>query len=293
MVRTFADRRMDATSTEDISIGGGWILPGLGQDSAFIRHILANPLLADYPLAILDCDYALSPEYPCPADTEDARDVIEYVLSRPEKYDASRLTLGGFSTGGTIALGLSAAMGKEKKEDKEEWDTYEHPIKAVFTVYPEVTWLGDRDVVEVPRKTKKGLAGFVLPLWFSRYITDAHFFCPIRNSGISKAQEMRRKEELASRPIVSPLNGEMRDFSPLIVMYTAQYDHLRRDAEKLRDRFARDKGIRLHGRRIDGVGHGWDQLVKKNQVGYIEKDEIYDMAARMIATVGGLEVFMK
>jgi len=250
---------------------------------------LANPALASYPLTLLDCDYAKSPEWPCPADTEDARDAIDYVLAHPEKYDASKLTLGGFSAGATIALGLSVTMGKEARE-KAGSKSFEHPIKAVFAAYPVATWQGPRDTVKVPPQDAKGMPGMVLSPWFSKYITNAHLFSPVRNSGLSKKEEMERKEELVSRPIVSPACGEITDFSPIIVLYTAQYDHLSRDSEVLRDRFNKEPKIKLYGRKVMGVGHAWDQLVKKGQIGYKERDEAYDDAAKMIAMVGGLDV---
>jgi acetyl esterase/lipase len=276
----------------DAFLGSGWILKQLGTDAAFMRQVLANPVLASYPLTILDCDYAKSPEYPCPADIEDGRDAIDYVLAHPEKYDPNKLTIGGFSAGATIALGLSVEMGREARE-KTGSASFVHPIKAVFSVYPVATWQGPRDTVKVPPQILKGMPGMVLPLWFSKYITRAHLFSPVRNSGLSKDEEMNRKKELIARPSVSPACGETTDFSPIVVLYTAEYDHLSRETEKLRERFAQEPKIKLYGRKIIGVGHGWDQMVKKNQVGYVERGEAYDAAARMIAMVGGLDVAMK
>jgi CRISPR/Cas system CSM-associated protein Csm5 (group 7 of RAMP superfamily) len=130
----------------------------------------------------------------------------------------------------------------------------------------------------------------LLTPWFSRYITNAHLFSPVRNSGLSKKEEMERKKELVSRPIVSPACGQITDFSPTIVLYTAQYDHLSRDTEALRERFKQEPKIKLYGRKVLGVGHGWDQMVKKGKIGYKERDEAYDVAAKMIAMVGGLDV---
>lgn len=283
--------------------GSGWFLPGLGTDAAFIRQVLANPILADYPLTILDCDYAKSPEWPCPAEVEDARDAIEYVLANPELYDSKRITLSGFSAGGSIALGMSVALGKEAREkqeqeqqqpisgDNEKNVAFEHPIKAVFAVYPVATWLGERDT---PKKSplSKGIPGMILPVWFSRIITTAHLFNPKRNPKISPLEERQRKMELISRPIISPACGENRDFSPIIGIVTAEWDHLTKKSEDLRDRLRSDvdAGVEVHGETIKGVGHGWDQLVKKKQVGYKERDAAYDVAAQIIAKVGGVKV---
>lgn len=272
--------------------GSGWILPGLGTDSEFIRQVLAHPTLVDQPLTILDCDYAKSPEYPCPADGEDARDVYDYVLSHPDLYDASKITIGGFSAGGSIALGLAVELGTEARmralsEGRKEND-FVHPIKGVFSVYPVATWEGPRDVVKVPKWLKKTLPGMVLPLWFSKYITNAHLFPPRRNTGLSWDEERKRKEELAARPTVSTLNAETVDFPNVVEIWTAEYDTLMRAAEELRVKLQTERpDAKISGRKVENVGHGWDQMVKRGQLGYTERDEAYESGARMIALAIG------
>ncbi|KAG8806597.1 hypothetical protein FRC19_007149 [Serendipita sp. 401] len=273
--------------------GSGWILPGLGSDSEFIRQTLRHPSMTSYPLTILDCDYAKSPEYPCPMDAEDARDVYDYVLQNPDLYDPNKITVGGFSAGGSIALGLSVEVGHEARmrarSEGVPDEKFVHPIRAVFSVYPVATWEGPREVVRVPKEVKE-LPGMVLPLWFSKYITNAHLFPPKRNTGLSWEEEKRRKEELVHRPIVSTLNADPEDFSPIVTIYTAQYDHLMRGAEELRTKLKEESRVRVFGRKVMGVGHGWDQLVKKGQFGYAERDETYDGGARLIAMAGDVEV---
>ncbi|KAG9053374.1 hypothetical protein FS842_008287 [Serendipita sp. 407] len=249
--------------------------------------------MTSYPLTILDCDYAKSPEYPCPMDAEDARDVYDYVLQNPDLYDPHKITVGGFSAGGSIALGLSVEVGHEARmKARSEGvpdEKFVHPIRAVFSVYPVATWEGPREVVRVPKEVKE-LPGMVLPLWFSKYITNAHLFPPKRNTGLSWEEEKRRKEELVHRPIVSTLNADPEDFSPIVTIYTAQYDHLMRGAEELRTKLKEESRVRVFGRKVMGVGHGWDQLVKKGQFGYAERDETYDGGARLIAMAGDIDV---
>ncbi|KIM25091.1 hypothetical protein M408DRAFT_17406 [Serendipita vermifera MAFF 305830] len=281
--------------------GSGWVLRGLGQEAAFIRQTLTNPLLADYPLTLLDCDYAKSPEWPCPADTEDARDVYDWVLRNPNLFDSERITLGGFSAGATIALGLSVVLGEEARrqeipiDEKGAQRSFVHPIKGVYAIYPVATWQGSRSQVTVPASAKNK-PGFLLPLWFSKIIATAHLFSPEVPSSRTPAEERARKEELIARPLVSPSNTkDVRDFSPLVVLITAEYDHLTRDTEALRERLAREGpqgGVHVFGTSVKGVGHGWDEVAKKGQVGYQERTDMYDLGAKMIARVGGRELNM-
>jgi acetyl esterase/lipase len=265
---------------------------------------LANPILADYPLTLLDCDYAKSPEWPCPADTEDAQDVYEWVLNNPQLFDKERITLGGFSAGATIALGLSVVLGEEARlkgqPDVNMGDKgtplatpFTHPIKAVFAVYPAATWEGSRSQVIIPPESRSK-PGYLLPVWFSKIVTKAHFFSPVHPSKLTTVEEQARKEELIQRPVVSPAKaGVIEDFSPIIVLITAEFDHLTRDTEALRERLRNEggaAGVKVHGKMVKGVGHGWDEVVKKGQFGHKERVEVYDIGARMIARAGGLDL---
>jgi hypothetical protein len=191
-------------------------------------------------------------------------------------------------------------LGKEAREKAEkEKSKYEHPIKAVFAVYPVATWQGPRDTIK-KSPLSKGIPGMILPPWFSKVITTAHLFNPDRKvkTKISPAEERKRKEELISRPIVSPASGESRNFSPVVAIYTAEFDHLTKKSEELREKLKKDtlesenenEKVEVYGETIKGVGHGWDQLVKRNQVGYKERDAAYHVAAQIIAKIGGVSV---
>jgi acetyl esterase/lipase len=93
------------------------MIPLLGSDRGFLHHTLPNSLFAEYPLTILDCDYAKLLEWLCLADTEDAPDVYEWALQNPTLFEKEKITVGGFSAGATLALGLSVAVGTEAGND--------------------------------------------------------------------------------------------------------------------------------------------------------------------------------
>ncbi|KAG8807043.1 hypothetical protein FRC17_004675 [Serendipita sp. 399] len=271
--------------------GSGWMLPLQGQNAGFIRALLQSEELADYPLTILDCSYALSPEHPCPAYAEDGRDTYDYVLANKDKYDATKMTLSGFSAGAAIALGLSVTLGAEAREraakaGAEPTTTMVgHPIPGVIAFYPgPVTWLGDRPKVPAPPPSYKG-PGRDLPEFVQDVVTAAHFFSPSLSTKLSVEEEEARKLELASRPAISPACALDEDFPPRLVMYTAEYDHLHVRAEELRERLHKSGKCRVSGRLVMGIGHGWDLEARPGGVGYEERVEAYATAVQLIKEV--------
>jgi acetyl esterase/lipase len=57
--------------------------------------------------------HTTAPEWPFPAAPEDVKDIIDYVLKNKEGYlDTSRVVIGGFSAGGTLALTAGASQPK-------------------------------------------------------------------------------------------------------------------------------------------------------------------------------------
>ncbi|KAG8705654.1 hypothetical protein FRC09_002824 [Ceratobasidium sp. 395] len=87
--------------------GSGFVFGSFFEsDAEFCRDICKKT-----GAIVLDCDYAKAPTHPFPAAYEDVCDVVAHVLANEEgHYDISRLTIGGFSSGGTLALTVSATM---------------------------------------------------------------------------------------------------------------------------------------------------------------------------------------
>ncbi|KAG8831462.1 hypothetical protein FRC18_006492 [Serendipita sp. 400] len=264
--------------------GSGWMLPLQGQNGAFIRAIVHSEELAEYPLTVLDCSYALAPEHPCPAYAEDGRDVYDYVLANNDKYDASKVTLSGFSAGGTIALGLSVGLSAEARASAGPEGSIIHPIKGIIAFYPPVTWLGERVTVPAP-PDPYNIPGRDLPDFVKDVITAAHFFNPSLTATLSAEEEEARKKELASRPVISPLCASDDDFPPRVVIYTAEYDSLHVRADELRERLQKAGKSQVYGKLVMGVGHGWDMEAQPGGVGYDDRIEAYTSATRIIKEV--------
>jgi acetyl esterase/lipase len=283
--------------------GGGWILPHTKyQTLPYITTLLSSTLLASYPLTILDATYALSPEHPCPAELEDARDVYDHVLAHPHKWDNSRISFSGNSSGGAIALGLAVTLGKEAREANQD-DAWVHPIKAVFVCYAMTSWVGASEknaafLATLPANNPPR----VMPNFVLDTITAAHFFSPSgsasKGSGAGEKNnrevvEAARKEALQRSPMVSPALADLRDFPPKVGIWTVEWDVMSADADGLRERLkahSTDSKGSVSGRMIKGVGHGWDLEVHKGQVGWEEKEEAYQDLVKAVAWVGGLAI---
>ncbi|KAG8815033.1 hypothetical protein FRC19_001316 [Serendipita sp. 401] len=270
--------------------GSGFVLPMYGTDIGFIEHLLNHPLLASYPLAILDCDYAKAPEYPCPAAPDDARDAIDYVFRNPRLYDLNKVTLGGFSAGANLAMGLSVDLGNQAHKGVSPYgDGKSHPIPAVIAFYPVAKWVSERVDVPVPPGPQTW-PGIPLPKEVTDIFDDSYWFSPVLNDPPTAEEDRARVKAWMQMPLYSPACADSKEFPRYIELVTCEYDHLSIEGEKLREALSKDMTKQVYGRRIDGVGHSWDLVTAPGQTGYKERCEMYDIAARIIARVGGVEV---
>ncbi len=86
--------------------GGGFIV---GSPSDLGHQELAGRISRATGASVLAASYRLAPEYPFPAQLEDAIAAYEYVQKMP-----SQLVVGGMSAGGGLALSLLLSLKKQK-----------------------------------------------------------------------------------------------------------------------------------------------------------------------------------
>lgn len=255
----------------------------------FVAYLLAHPLLENYPLVILDCDYAKAPENPSPAPTDDVRDVLEYVFARPTEFDLSRVTVGGFSAGANMSLGVCATVGKEVREGKPfgkqpSDSSLEHPIKAIIAFYPPTEWESRVDVPVPP-----GVPGMPLPRSITDTFDGAYFYPP---GPLTAEEDAQRKERQLHTPLFTPRYADPRDLPKIITLVTCEYDTLTAEAENLRAELKKPE----YGKEVNGwvtreVAHAWDvSTTLPGQPGYEQRQKAYDLAAKTIAKVGGIAV---
>lgn len=103
--------------------GGGFVLPGGGQDDAACR-LLAH----EAGVVVLDVDYVLAPQHRFPAAAHQVHEVLRWVARHGEQHgwDGERLSVGGQSAGG----GLAAAAARLA------WEQGDPAIRLQVLHYP-------------------------------------------------------------------------------------------------------------------------------------------------------------
>ncbi|KAL9939686.1 hypothetical protein V8E36_001503 [Tilletia maclaganii] len=167
--------------------GSGFVTPNLGQDHDFTSWLAAQPAFAAEGGVVFDTDYRKAPEHPFPAPLHDVEDVIRYVYSKPDVYDRSRISIGGFSAGGTLSISAAytvltgqAFADEEANVDEKNPTPLKIQLSSVSSAYPATDMRPDdkRDTVREPlTKVGDDGAGAALPKgltdWFTRaYLTD-------------------------------------------------------------------------------------------------------------------------
>lgn len=221
--------------------GSGFVIPNLGEDYTCFAHLLQK---LGPNCIFVDADYRKAPEHPFPAASHDAQDVVNYILSQPNVYDAHRITLGGFSAGGNLALVVGAQLGPQR-------------IAGVAALYPAVDFTvkpGDRPL---PTKDRPD-SGFPLPDWMSNIFLDSYFVRP----------------EDKRHPLCSVYFTDANRFPPLLLA-SGQVDTLHYASEKL-VRKLKDAG-RTDARfiSIEKEGHGFDKLCRR-PASVKRRDYVYD-----------------
>lgn len=125
----------------------GWVLKRLGIDRHFCVRIASK-----LKCAVLECDYRKAPEHQYPDSHNDTEDAVAYVLANPQIFDTNRITVGGSSAGGNMALSLSARLGER--------------IKGCFAMYPAVRIEPVHKVTLILNQLNtKFRSGVVIPNW--------------------------------------------------------------------------------------------------------------------------------
>ncbi|KAL5418094.1 hypothetical protein PMIN06_006063 [Paraphaeosphaeria minitans] len=201
--------------------GSGWTIPFHGSDVAFCAR-MAKELDA----YVVDADYRKAPEDPFPAALQDVKDVLDWVASQPERFDATRVAVSGASAGGSLALIASSTLRASLKVD----------IRAALAHYP-ATDLSLKAEDRVIPKPVLPLPPAILELFYSNYVgTDV---------------AMRRD------PRVSPMYAKVEEYPRTVVIITCEGDTLSVEAKRLAEKL--DDGSRKVVKCVlEGMNHGYD-----------------------------------
>ncbi|KAH7338961.1 Alpha/Beta hydrolase protein [Rhizoctonia solani] len=231
--------------------GSVFIIPSLGTDADFCR-IVSNRTGA----IVLDCDYAKAPEWPFPAAPEDVKNAITYVLANKEGYfDISRIAIGGFSVGGTLALTAGASQPKGV-------------LKGVVAMYP-ATDLSIDHRTQTPPHLSDGNSN-TLPPWLIHlgYASYINF-----NTDLSD-------------PRLSPMNTDIPSFPERILLVVCEEDPLRDEALGLAEKL-KTAGIKLDLKELPKMVHAWDKEAKERTLAGAARHEAYEAAVDMLVMTFG------
>ncbi|EJC98799.1 alpha/beta-hydrolase [Fomitiporia mediterranea MF3/22] len=200
--------------------GSAFVLPCHGSDAELCAY-LANRL----GCIVLDSDYAKGPRYPYPAAVDDATDVLAFVASKPDVFDVSKITVGGYSAGANIAILAALRVAKGAS-----------PVKGI------VAWYAPTNM------TKRGREEKTSP--FASWLHRAFRSCYLPG-GID-----------LMNPNVSPLYADSALFPPTTLI-VGEDDPLLVDSVDLADKLIAD-GVDCVLHTIPGAGHVWERFVKKD-----------------------------
>lgn len=186
---------------------------------------------------VLDTDYAKGPWHPAPTALNDVLAVIEYAKSQPTWLDGSRLTTGGYSAGGCLALLAAAALPKGE-------------VKCVAAWYPAVD-LREGIREEVPPVAGDEVPGIGPGQGLSPHVVKYVFGRAYLQPGVDPAD-----------PRISPICCDPEAFPPITIIVGTK-DPLYADC------VAFHRKLEASGHDIDFMPvprgqHGWERYVKKD-----------------------------
>ncbi|KAJ3035669.1 hypothetical protein HDV00_003555 [Rhizophlyctis rosea] len=231
---------------------GGFVLPCLGQDAGFCMKVADS-----VGCVVVDADYRKGPEWGFPCAVEDVRDVVTWVLGRPEVYDGGRVAFTGFSAGANLALGAALA-GRSYVATS----TTVVP-RAVVAFYPPTD-----KTIPPESKTPVGPLINPTPLLISNLLTNSY-----PGPGID-----------TSNPLISPSRADINAFADSdFLFFTCDGDLLCAEAEELAGRLERrGGGGKVAVRRVEGVGHAWDKRAREGTLEGEKREECYAEAVKFL-----------
>ena len=169
---------------------------------------MCNKFAAELKCVVIDCDYRKSPENKFPAAFEDGEDAVNFVLANPGRFDLRRLSLGGSSAGGLMALSLSMKYKRDV-------------VRACFALYP-VTVAPRLDDIKGCKKaiTTKYRSGEVIPPFIFKL-----FF----KGTMSTLSDLRS-------PLLNPMLGDVKLLPDHVLLACGDADTLVHDSEDMMGR---------------------------------------------------------
>ncbi|KAL2869492.1 putative carboxylesterase [Aspergillus lucknowensis] len=224
--------------------GSGFALPFHGTDDKFCRLIAETT-----GHVVLDVNYRLAPEHPFPAPLNDVEDVLKYILDRPDEYHPSRVSISGFSSGGTLALATCTVLPR---------DTF----RSLIAFYPATNLHQNPSLRKAPVPGGKERSAFWTRIFRESYIRGMD----------------------ARDPRISPAFADTTGFPDTVLVVTGELDESAVEAEELALKARDTAGARKREvvvQRMKGCGHAFDKNIT-GKVKVSATNESYDLAAQIL-----------
>lgn len=202
--------------------GGGWVLGNLDTAEAE-----CGPVASLVPCAVVNVDYRLAPEHPFPTPLEDCLAAYAWLLENAADVgiDATKVAVGGASAGGNLAAAMCLAL--------RDRGLPQPSLQVLDAAAVDLTPMAEEPVLPgAPRKP--GLTPAEFNIFARHYLADSAD---------------------ATDPLVSPLHGtDLSGLAPALI-FVAEHDPLRDQAEEYLARL-RAADVPAAGMRVLGHLHG-------------------------------------
>ncbi|KAG2171350.1 hypothetical protein INT43_002972 [Umbelopsis isabellina] len=213
--------------------GGGWTMGLADMDNHWCRKVADET-----DSAVISIDYAKAPEHPFPAALHQIRDVVLSLSSDPD-LDVSQLTIGGFSSGGNLAISYVLYC----LQNQLAFPVLCLPVYSVTDL--SIPYIEKLNAVSEKAKVKS-VPTWLMDIFLQSYTTD------YKNMLVSPS--LAPAELLAKFPRSVILNGDL--------------DSLHIEADNFAQLLAKN-GVAVIHRLYEGAVHGFIQ--DNNQDHYNEK----------------------
>jgi len=226
--------------------GSGFVLKLHGMDDEVCRYISQT-----LDCTVLDADYAKGPERPFPAAYFEVLDIVAYVQAHSHLYDTTRITIGGSSSGGNLALSAASHLPKGT-------------IKSVVTFYPPcfLKWKPDTRNTKETRAVGADIDGRIRQAFKMSY-------CP--------------PDTNMTDDRLSPIYGDMKAF-PAVTIVCGDKDPFYVDVEGFVSKL-RSAGGDCVLMSVPGAGHDWERLAKPGTPYVKLRKEAFELVVRRLKEV--------
>ncbi|KEF53031.1 uncharacterized protein A1O9_10939 [Exophiala aquamarina CBS 119918] len=219
--------------------GGGFMVCDPQVDDTINRHFASR-----HGLLVISINYRLAPRNPFPDSVHDVAESIRAILaSPPHPYDASRVSIMGFSAGGNLTLSVAQLPDIKEK------------VQSLVAFYPVVDFSGKyKGKYKTTKDGKPDMLKNVAPIFNWAYIPP----------GQDKTD-----------PLLSPIYAANREKLPQRVFFiAAEYDYLEHEANAMAKMLAgvetsnEELGVEwerngVNWRTVPNVIHSWTHIELK------------------------------